>query len=426
MVHLLQSVKVIGEAHKTGPLRIGLLTYRGNPHSGGQGVYVRELSTALAGLGHQVTVFSGQPYPELTPGVPLVKLPSLDLYRPEDPFRRSRPFADPIDLLEFGIMCSAGFPEPLTFSLRAWRHLQRLRPDALDIVHDNQCLGYGLLALDRRVPVIATVHHPIVVDARFERVGASTARRIGLRRWYAFTRMQGRVARRLRRLITVSGASRAGIVKEFRVSTERVAVVPNGVDAERFRPLASSRRVAGRILATASADMPMKGLRPLLEAVARVRATRAAELIVVGKPKANGSISSLLDDLGIRDSVKFLNGIHAEDLVRLYAEAAVAVVPSLYEGFSLPAVEAMACAVPLVTTTGGALPEVVGKDGEAALLVPPGDARALATAINRVLEDASLGRRLGTAGRRRVLDRFSWRRTAELTADQYRGVLSGC
>src|SRR5438105_3704782 len=318
MVHLLQSVKVIGEAHKTGPLRIGLLTYRGNPHSGGQGVYVRELSTALAGLGHQVTVFSGQPYPELTPGVPLVKLPSLDLYRPEDPFRRSRPFADPIDLLEFGIMCSAGFPEPLTFSLRAWRHLQRLRP------------------------------------------------------------------------------------------------------------LASSRRVAGRILATASADMPMKGLRPLLEAVARVRATRAAELIVVGKPKANGSISSLLDDLGIRDSVKFLNGIHADELVRLYAEAAVAVVPSLYEGFSLPAVEAMACAVPLVTTTGGALPEVVGKDGEAALLVPPGDARALATAINRVLEDASLGRRLGTAGRRRVLDRFSWRRTAELTADQYRGVLSGC
>ena len=429
---------MIGEAYKTGPLRIGLLTYRGNPHSGGQGVYVRELSTALAGLGHQVTVFSGQPYPELSPDVSMVKLPSLDLYRPGDPFRRSRAFANPIDLLEFGIMCAAGFPEPLTFSLRAWRHLGPQASDFVDIVHDNQCLGYGLLAINRflaygllgirrdGLPVLATVHHPIRVDLRLELAQATRARRLALRRWYAFTRMQGRVARRLRRLITVSGAAKTGIVEEFKVPADRVAVVPNGVDAERFRPLAAARRIPGRILATASADMPMKGLRPLLEAVARVRATRPAELVVVGKPKANGSISSLLDDLGLRDSVQFHNGICADDLVRLYAEAEVAVVPSLYEGFSLPAVEAMACAVPLVTTTGGALPEVVGRDGDAALLVPPGDSGALAAAINRVLEDASLGARLGSAGRRRVLEKFSWRRTAELTVDQYRAVLSGC
>jgi glycosyltransferase involved in cell wall biosynthesis len=416
---------VIGEAYKTTPLRIALLTYRGNPHSGGQGVYVRELSAALARLGHTVTVFSGQPYPELAPSASLVKLPSLDLYRPEDPFRRSRALAGPIDVVEFGIMCLAGFPEPLAFSLRAWRELRR-RVGEFDVVHDNQCLGYGLLPLDRHIPVLATIHHPIAVDARLELREAGLARRIGLRRWYAFTRMQGRVARRLRRLITVSAAAREGIAREMGVDRERIAVVHNGVDTERFQARSGTRRVPGRVLATASADMPLKGLRPLLEALSRLRRDREVELVVVGKPKANGGVPTLVRELGLEGSVRFVNGITSTELVQLYAEAQVAVVPSLYEGFSFPAVEAMACGVPLVSTTGGALPEVVGPDGRAALLVPPGDSIALADAISRVLEDSRLAARLGDHGRQRVLRHFSWDRAAESTVEQYRGVIARC
>src|SRR5207253_1144288 len=154
--------------------------------------------------------------------------------------------------LEFSIMCAAGFPEPLTFSLRAWRELQRRRAD-FDVVHDNQCLGYGLLGIRKLgLPVVATIHHPVSVDRGLELEQADWKRRIAIRRWYGFTRMQGRVARRLERLITVSEAARGEIQRELRVKAERIAVVPNGVDTEMFKPLPHRARVPGRMLATAS------------------------------------------------------------------------------------------------------------------------------------------------------------------------------
>ncbi|HEX6349961.1 MAG TPA: glycosyltransferase family 4 protein [Candidatus Dormibacteraeota bacterium] len=398
-----------------------MLAYRGNPHSGGQGVYVRHLSRALARLGHQVEVLSGQPYPELDPGVGLTRLESLDLYRPEEPFRRGRGLRDLVDVLEFGTMCVGGFPEPLTFSLRAWRHLGECRRE-FDVVHDNQSLGYGLLGIQRLgLPVVATIHHPIAVDRRLELAAApSWQRRVALRRWYAFVRMQRRVARRLPRLLTVSDAARDEIEREMGVPAARIAVVPNGVDAATFRPRPDRPKVEGRVLATASADVPLKGLVPLLEAVARVRDRRRVELVVVGKPRRNGAVAAAIDRLGLMQSVRFVNGIGESDLVDLYAQSELAVVPSLYEGFSLPAVEAMACAVPVVATTAGALPEVVGPDGGAGFLVPPGDAPALAAAIDRALGDTALRRRLGDQGRARVLQRFTWERAAEATVTEYR------
>lgn len=405
------------------PLRIALLGYRGNPHSGGQGVYLRQLSRALRALGHEVHVFAGQPYPDLDPGIPLFELPSLDLYRPNEPFRRARGFIDAIDLLEFATMCAGGFPEPLTFSLRAWRELAG-RAGEFDLVHDNQSLGYGLLGLDRALPVIATVHHPIAVDLRLELAAAGRSRRWALRRWYGFTRMQDRVARRLDRILTVSSPSKAEIEAEMGVAGERIAVVPNGVDTDTFRPLPGSNRVAGRMLATASADVPLKGLVPLLEALARVRAMRTADLVVVGRARPNGAVQDTIARLGLGDSVRFVSGIDEQELVRLYSQAELAVVPSLYEGFSFPAVEAMACGVPLVATTAGALPEVVGRDGGSGLLVPPGDATALAAAIGRALDDPELRLRMGGEGRSRVLERYGWERAAAATVAEYRKVLA--
>src|SRR4051794_27647353 len=185
------------------PLRVALLTYKGNPFCGGQGVYVRNLSRELVRLGHQVDVFSGQPYPVLDPGVRLIEVPSLDLYREPDPFRmpKLREYRDWVDALEVGTMMTAGFPEPMTFALRA-RRLLRGQPDRYDVVHDNQSLGYGLLGLGR--PLVSTVHHPVQIDRRLELAAATGLRRLSLRRWYGFTRTQARVARRLRHIITVS------------------------------------------------------------------------------------------------------------------------------------------------------------------------------------------------------------------------------
>jgi glycosyltransferase involved in cell wall biosynthesis len=407
-------------------LRIALLVYRGNPHSGGQGVYTHHLSKELVALGHHVEVFSGQPYPNLAHEVPLVKVPSLDLYRADDPFHipKLHEFKTAIDVLEFAIMCTAGFPEPRTFSRRVRKVLNARRGD-FDVIHDNQCLGNGILRLlNDGWPIVETLHHPITVDRRLELAQNPWTKRplrqITLRRWFGFLRMQCRVARQMPRIVTVSESSRRDITRDMGVPYERMSIVPVGVDTDHFRPLRHIERVPGRIMTTASADVALKGLVPLLEALAKVRTERHAELVVVGKQRDGSSIPAVIERLGLEGAVRFVSGVDSERMVELYAEAEVAVVPSLYEGFSLPAIEAMACGVPLVATTGGALPEVVGPDGVNALTVPPGDPGALAGAIGRALDDPALRARLGTAGRAHVLDRFTWAEMARLTVDQYR------
>ena len=420
------------EGHKGGPgatpwdarrLRVALLSYRSKPHCGGQGVYVRNLSRELVALGHTVEVFSGQPYPELDRGVTLTPVPSLDLYRDPDPFRMPHPqeFRDLIDVLELWTMWTAGFPEPLTFSLRAARLLAG-RLSEFDVVHDNQSLGYGLLSIMRHgMPLVSTLHHPITVDRRFELEAASgRLRRLILRRWYGFHRMQARVARRISPILTVSGASAADIVRDFGVSESALRIVPVGVDTTLFRPRRDAR-VSGRIVAVSSANSPLKGLRVLVEAVANasLRAECDLELVVVGKPVTVGPVALAIRRLGVADKVRFVNGLSDEALAALLASAEVAVVPSLYEGFSLPAIEAMACCTPLVTTRGGALPEVVGTNGTCAVLVPPGDAQELAVAIGVLLGDPLRRARMGEAGRRRVQQRYTWRRVTRATVDCY-------
>jgi glycosyltransferase involved in cell wall biosynthesis len=389
-------------------------------------VYTRHLARALVGMGHRVEVFSGQPYPELDEGVEFTPVPSLDMYRPTDPFRIPRPreFRDWIDVLEYGTVCTAGFPEPLTFSLRV-RGLLRKRVNNFDIVHDNQCLGYGMLDIQRAgMPLIATIHHPITVDRDLELRHATTWwRRLSMRRFYGFTRMQVRVARQIPRLITVSESSRRDLREEMGIALDKLAVVPVGVDHEVFRPRPEVARVPGRVLAMASADVPLKGLLPLLEAIAKLRTRRDVELVVVNKPRQKSEVPATIKRLGLAGVVRFVHGITEEELVRLYAEAEVAVVPSLYEGFSLPAVQAMACGLPLVATTAGALPEVIGRDGEHGLLVAPGDSEALAAALDRALADADLRRSLAEAARTRAVTRYSWEATAASTLEQYRILL---
>jgi glycosyltransferase involved in cell wall biosynthesis len=407
-------------------MRIALLSYRSKTHCGGQGVYVRRLSHGLVELGHDVEVFSGQPYPEaLDPRVRFTKVPSLDLYREPDPFRVPRPreIRDSIDLLELATMWTAGFPEPRTFSMRAARLLAGRVTD-FDVVHDNQSLGTGLLKIAATgLPVVATVHHPITRDRVLDLAAARWWRKPLVHRWYGFSAMQQRVSGQIPELLTVSSSSAVDIAADFGVLADQLHVVPLGVDTTLFKPAARPRR-RGRIIAIASADIPLKGIGTLLQAVARLRAEHDLELQLVAKVEPNGPTDKLIAELGISDIVHVTSGLSDTDLAALFASAEIACIPSLYEGFSLPAVEAMASGTPIVASRAGALPEVVGADGSCAELVRPADVGELTRALGRLLDSPDQRGRLGEAGRRRALEVYSWESVAAQTVRVYQRAIA--
>lgn len=408
-----------------GPLRIAYLTYRGKPHVGGQGVYTRHLTKALLDLGHEVEVFGGQPYPVLDDRITLTKLPSLDLFNDHYPgrFPAFWEFKTREDLLEVGVFSTGVFPEPLAFSARVHRHLAP-RAQEFDLIHDNQCLGWGIKRLEKIIPTIVTLHHPITRDRVLEMTAAPNFyKRWSIGRWYSFVKMQGKVASKMPRVVVVSENSINDIHADMGVALDRMRLVPVGVDPELFTPLPHVERKPGRLITTASADVALKGLAYLIEAMTVLRNEgREISLTIIGRPKPGKSMD-LIDRYNLHPHIEFVSGVSDERIVELYAEAELAVVPSLYEGFSLPAIEAMCTGTPLVATDGGALPEVTGADGQTVFRCAAGDVSSLARSIRHALDQPEAREEIGAAGRQRVTERWSWRHCAELTVDQYREVL---
>lgn len=410
----------IGQSH----LRICLLGYRSHPHVGGQGVYLHYLSKALVEAGHEVDVISGPPYPELDPRVRLIELPSLNLYAAPNHVRALRwhHLKSFTDTYEWWTMLTGGFGEPYTFGRRLVKYFANYGCP-YDIIHDNQSLCYGLLQLQQRgLPVVATVHHPITRDRDLAVAAAPDwGHRLLVKRWYDFLAMQKKVVRRLDHLLTVSHQSRRDIAEAFGRPLENIHVIPNGIDVKLFKPMPQIARDPLQLITTASSDQPLKGLSVLLRALASLRTEYPAlRLLVIGKLKAAGMTERELQQLDLTSCVTFTTGLKSEEIVAHYAASAVAVVPSLYEGFGLPAGEAMACGVPLICSDGGALPEVVG---QAACLVKAGDAEGLAAAIKNLLANPALRDSLGSAGRAHMVRQFSWKTVAQQMENFYRKIL---
>jgi glycosyltransferase involved in cell wall biosynthesis len=396
------------------PLRVAFLSYRSDPHVGGQGVYLSHAAHALARRGHRVDVISGPPYPELNDTVRLLKLPSLDLYaQPHNGHRalRWRHLASWTDTAEYFGHLSGKFMEPWSFGRRAARYLRTHHGD-YDVVLDNQSLSSGLLTVQKLgLPLVGVIHHPIRRDLELSLESeADKGKRWLARRWYGFLTMQEAVAPQLRDVIVVSQSARQDIADCLRVPLERMTAIPLGVDLGAFRPQPLIARSQRRILTTSSADVPLKGLTFLIAAYAQLLADYPdLELVVIGKLR-EGPTADLLDKLGLRRRVQFLHGLTNAQMAAEYARATICVTPSLYEGFGLPAAEAMSCGAPVVVTDGGALPEVVG---DAGVVVPKGNSEALAAAIGELLDDPARRRRLGAQAERRARDRYCWDRTAE-------------
>lgn len=405
------------------PLNIALLGYRSNPYSGGQGVYLKYLARALTRAGHRVDVISGEPYPELDEAITLIKLPGLNLFAEEKPFRalKWRHLLSWTDLVEWLSFNSGGFPEPYTFGRRLLRYLNQYGKH-YDVIHDNQCLAPALLALQRSgTTVVSTIHHPITHDRAIALAHEDDwGMRLLIRRWHVFLRMQIRVAKQLKHIVTVSVNSKKDIAADFGVATDRLTVIYNGVDSQVFAPRPGVQRDPMHLITTASADQPLKGTRYLIDAVALlVEEFADLKLTFIGKPNPGGPTDQRLEATGLKPRIEFHHGINSEAIVDLYARASIAVVPSEYEGFGFPAAEAMACEVAVVSTCGGALPEVVG---DAGVIVPCRDAAALAAGIRKLLVDPQLRQNLALAGRQRVIERFNWGAVAAQLTDYYQAI----
>jgi glycosyltransferase involved in cell wall biosynthesis len=372
-----------------------------------------------------VDVVSGKPYPELHDSVDLIKLPGLNLYERDERLGAFDPsfLLNPNDLFEWFSVNTGGFPEPYTFGNRVVRFLNQSNKE-YDIIHDNQSLSYGVESVQAMgYPVVTTIHHPITIDRQLELNNTTDFfEKLLVRRWYNFLSMQKSVAKSLDQIICVSESSRRKAQEDFGISRENTSVVHNGIDAETFNTNGRSEEGDLKLITTASADVPLKGLKYLLKSLTKLLPDHPnLELTVIGELRDQGETQELIQKLNLENRVQFHSQITQKRIVELYSDATVAVCPSLYEGFGFPAGEAMACEVPLVTTDGGALPEVVGDCAE---IVEPGNPNALADGIRTLLDNPAKRKRLAERARKRITDQFTWEKAAKQTETVYREAIA--
>lgn len=404
-------------------MKVGLLSYRSHPYSGGQGIYIKHLSRALNSLGHDVSVLSGPPYPELDDNVELIKIPSLGLFESGErleAFRLSFLW-NPIDFYEWITVMTGGFPEPYTYGKRVFKKLKDSK-FKFDVLLDNQSLSDSLLEIQENHPLAVTIHHPITKDHRLEMESATNWKeKLSSSRWHNFLPMQKRVAPQLNHIICVSQPSKEDVISEFNVDENKITVIPNGIDIDTFKPSLVAKTLGFRIVTTASADIPLKGLRHLILALPRViDEFPLTSLIVIGKSPEKSNLDKLIDDLDLQDKITFKSGISELEIVKIYHDSDIAVIPSLYEGFGFGAGEAMACGVPLISTDSGGLKQVIG---DAALKISPGSVKEIEDGIFKLFNEEEKRKELSIKGRKRMEDLFDWKIAASTYIDVFKKLI---
>lgn len=405
------------------PLRVLVAGYRSHPYVGGQGVYIRELTTALKALGHDVSVASGPPFPQLDPGIRLIELPSLDLFAESNAFLALRPqhLMNWADLSEWMAHNSGAFGELNAFALRLERYLLD-HGDDFDVIHDNQTLMPPFARINKQIPVVATIHHPIAVDREFAiAAGQRWWEKLLSHRWYNFVDVQARMTRKMPRLLAVSESARQSHVEHYHVDAGKIRVAFNGIDHAVFHPDAETTREPGLIVTTASADAPIKGLDLLIKALAEIVPDRPnLRLHIIGQLR-DGPSKRALEALGLRDRVTTSSGLSRGEIAQLYRRANVVACPARFEGFGFPAAEAMACGAAVCTSDGGALPEVVGDCG---LVSPVEDTGALAANIASLIDAPEKAEALGAAAHQRARAAFNWEDHALAASQLYMDALA--
>ena len=385
------------------------MSYRSAPFGGGQGIYVYELSKALNNIGHNVDVISGPPYPELIADIELIKLPGLNLFstfkfreRLKIFFHTKNKSLD--DWYEFSSTLMGGFPELQTFGNRANMFLSDKHYDA---VIDNQSISFGMIDIQKSKPLIEIMHHPISKDYFYDlKFARGLVQRLSKMRWFSFLKMQKKVAKQIKVVVTPSLNSKQDIHHDFKVPMQNIQVIPNGIDFNTFCLLPNIVPRANGVITTASADVPLKGLDFSLHAIARLKSEYPdINLTVIGSPRAEGHTERLIRKLKLEEQISFKTNLTKEEITHEYAKSSVAVVSSLYEGFGFPVGEAMACATPLVATNVASIPEITGSFAQ---LIPAEDSEAIYQGIKNIFQSPQKYKIQAELGREHIIENFNW------------------
>ena len=389
---------------------IAILSYRSARFGGGQGVYIRDISYALNLMGHNVDVISGPPYPDLHKEVNLIKLPGLDLFETfslRDRIKKlfNKKNKNIYDYYEFFSVLLGGFPEPKTFGIRANKYLEDT--EKYDLIFDNQSISYGILDIQKRFPFIEIIHHPITIDYKYELESSMKLKyRISRYRWYSFLKMQKKVAPSIKRIITPSISSKNGIINEFKCEKENISVINNGLDSIEFSPINNFPRNKFRLITTASADVPIKGLDYSLKALKILKKDfPKIHLIVIGKIKNHGHTQRLIKKLKLEEDVIFKSNLSKLQIRELYASSSIAIVSSLYEGFGYPVIEAMSCEIPLIATNISSIPELTSNYAK---LIEPKNEEMISNSVKEIFLDYSKYKEIARCGRQHIIKNFNW------------------
>ena len=395
-------------------LKIALLSYRSAPFSGGQGIFVRELSSALLKRGHEVDIISGPPMPILDPGNKLIKLEGLNLF---ETFNfRDRAFKlwnkknkDSLDYYDFFKTLIGGFPEMYSFGERVKKYLSHKKD--YDIVIDNQSLSLGMLEIQKTYPFIEIIHHPITKDFKYDLIYSNGfMQRFFKKRWYSFLKMNKKVAPKLKKIITPSVNSKKDIALDFKIDPKRIDVIPNGLDLTIFKKNNELERERFKIVTVASADIPLKGLDTTLKAISLILDKYPnIKLSVVGNPRENGHTERVIRQLNLTNHISFKTNLSKEEVAYEYQSSSLAIISSLYEGFGFPAAEAMACGTPIISSNSSALPEIIQDFGQ---LYEPGNSVALRDCIENFYLNRSSYNDLAKKGSLYANETFNWQKIA--------------
>ena len=394
-------------------LKIAICSYRSAPFGGGQGIFIYELSKALNDLGHQIDVISGPPYPNLEESIRLIKSPGLNLFRTFNFKERLKIFFEKKnksldDWYEFFSTLFGGFPELKTFGNRARKLLNE---SSYDLVIDNQSLSYGILEVQKNVPLIEIIHHPITKDLYYDlQFSKGIIQKISKWRWFSFLKMQKKVAIQLKVISSPSDNSKKDIAKDFGVAKKNISVIHNGIDYLTFTPLEDIQRVPNQIITTASADVPLKGLDFTLYAIARLKEDYPElRLVIIGEPRPEGHTERLIKKLQIEKNIFYRSSLTRDEIAVEYAKSNIAIVSSLYEGFGFPVGEAMSCAIPLIATNVASIPEITGPFAE---LIPAESSKAIESAIRNIFANPESYQVKADAGRIHIIENFNWQKIA--------------